>query len=102
LPSVPRTTIVRLLALCLWFSTVARADASLPTPRQGDWTFCEFEVIRAEDRKPTGGMRYKLKLPSGRIVRGRVPKNGRVHVDVRGAGTCTIDFDLPPGMIIAD
>jgi hypothetical protein len=96
-------TIVRIVLLCLlMMSGIARADASLQTPGNNDWTFCEFDVVRAEDGKPTGGMRYKLKLPSGQVVRGRVPKNGRVHVDVRGAGTCTIDFDLPPGMIIAD
>jgi hypothetical protein len=95
-------TIVRLLTVALFWSAVAHGDASLPTPKKGHWTFCEFEVIRADDRKPTGGMRYKLKLPSGQVVRGRVPKNGLVHVDVPHDGNCTIDFDLPPGMVIAD
>jgi hypothetical protein len=43
-----------------------------------------------------------MKLPSGKKVRGRVPKNGLVHVDVPHAGECTIDLHLPDGMVIAD
>ena len=106
-----------MLVVALLLSLPARADVSLPVrtdasppvrksaPRAregGGGTFCEFEVFRAEDHRPMGGIRYKLKLPSGRVLRGRVPENGLVHVDVPHAGSCTIDFDLPPGMIIAD
>ncbi len=81
---------------------IARADLSGVPPGNGDGTFCEFEVVDAQTKKPTGGFRYTLTLPSGKKVRGRVPRSGRVHVDVPHAGTCTIDFDLPKGMIVAE
>jgi hypothetical protein len=81
---------------------VAHADLAGMPPGNGEGTFCEFQVVDVETKKPRGGFRYTLTLPSGRKVRGRVPKNGLVHVDVPHAGDCTIDLDLPPGMIIPD
>jgi hypothetical protein len=86
----------------LLLSASAYADLSGEPPGTGDGTFCEFHVFDAETKKPIGGVRYKLTLPSGKKLRGRVPKNGLVHVDVPHPGTCTIDFDLPPDRIILD
>jgi hypothetical protein len=88
--------------MLLLMAATARADLAGVPPGNGEGTFCEFEVVDAATRKPVGGFRYTLKLPGGKKVRGRVPRNGRVHVEVPHAGQCTIDFDLPPGMVIAD
>ena len=92
---------MRALFLLLLCGT-AHADLSGEPPGNGDGTFCEFQVFSAETKKPMGGFRYTPTLPSGKKMRGRVPKSGLVHVDVPHSGTCTIDFDLPPGHIIAD
>ena len=79
---------------------LARADLAVPAKSDGKGTFCEFEVFSAETKKPIAGIRYTVTLPSGKRVRGRVPKNGIVHIDVPKAGDCTIDLDLPDGMHI--
>ena len=88
--------------LLLLLAGRAQADLAGMPPGTGNGTFCEFEVVDAASRKPVGGFRYTMTLPSGKKVRGRVPRSGRVHVDVPHAGECTIDFDLPPGIVIAD
>jgi hypothetical protein len=88
--------------ILLLLAATARADLAGMPPGTGDGTFCEFQVVDAVTRKPVGGFRYTMRLPSGKKVRGRVPRSGRVHVDVPHAGTCDIDFDLPPGMVIQE
>ena len=89
-----RILIVRALFLML-LSGVAYADLSGQPPGTGDGTFCEFQMVSAETKKPFGGFGYTLTLPSGKKIHGRVPNSGLVHVDVPHAGHCTIEFDLP-------
>ena len=89
-----RILIVRAL-FSLFLCATAYADLSGQPPGTGDGTFCEFQMVSAETKKPFGGFGYTLTLPSGKKLRGRVPKSGRVHVDVPHAGNCTIEFDLP-------
>jgi hypothetical protein len=92
---------VRALFLFLACAGIAHADLSGQPPGTGNGTYCEFQVVHAESKKPFGGMRYTMTLPSGKKVRGRVPKSGLVHVDVPHSGNCTIEFDMP-GFTIAD
>ena len=94
------------LALLYAMGGVAQADlttpALQPAKKNGKGTFCEFEVFDAESKKPLPGIRYVVTLPSGKKVRGRVPKNGIVHIDVPKDGECTIQLDIPEGMHVLE
>ena len=97
-----RTMHVRSLLLLLALSGAAHADASLPSPRSSNDTFCEFNVFHQDTGAPMPGVRYRVTLPGGVVRRGRVPANGIIHINVHSQGSCTLDLDLPPGYAIAD
>ncbi len=80
----------------------ARADLAVPTQSGKGGTFCEFEVFSVDTHKAMSGFRYTVTLPNGVVKKGVVPKSGRVHYDVKRAGTCTIELDLPRGMRVVD
>ncbi|MGD8454454.1 MAG: hypothetical protein PVJ57_21785 [Phycisphaerae bacterium] len=74
--------------------TPPEPEPELAAPREYAWV--EFELV-GEDEQPIPNEPYELELPDGRVLRGRLGRDGRVRVDdIANPGECVfslIDLD---------
>lgn len=71
-------------------SETAHCQSPKPPPATGtDWV--EFVLVTGES-KPVAGEAYRLTLPDGRVLEGKLDDAGKVRVENIASGQCTIDF----------
>jgi phage protein D len=75
-------------------AAAAQKQAQQAAPHKAPGKFVEIELV--DDKgKPVGGAAFRIELPDGAIVEGRVDHQGCARVDGVDPGTCQITF---PGL----
>ncbi len=54
-------------------------------------TWIEIQLL-GEDDQPLGDVAYRLELPGGKLLEGRLDPSGRIRVDAIPTGLCKISF----------
>lgn len=71
--------------------SVVRCDDGAPSESPATLEWIEIHLL-GEDDVPIAGERYRVVLPDGRVIEGRLGPDGLARIDGIPGGRCTVSF----------